>query len=74
MVGATLTGGGGGKEVQEEFRGVTNLCGQSGGTVGHGTGACGVREVDAESNDDSIREPNGSQMLPEELRPAPSFS
>ena len=40
--------------------------------VGAETGACGVRKVGAASNGDSIREPNGGPMLPEELRPAPS--
>ena len=39
--------------------------------VGVETGACGVRKVGAASNGDSIREPNGGPMLPEELRPAP---
>ena len=35
------------------------------------TGASGVRKVGAPSNGDSIREPNGGPMLPEELRPVP---
>ena len=35
------------------------------------TGAGGVRNVGAASNGDSVREPNGGPMLPEELRPAP---
>ena len=40
--------------------------------LGQETGANGVRKAGAASNDDSIREPNGGLMLPEELRPAPS--
>ena len=35
------------------------------------TGAGGVRKVGSASNDDSIREPNGGPMLPEDVRPAP---
>ena len=35
------------------------------------TGSNGVHKVSAASNCDSIREPHGGPMLPEELRPAP---
>ena len=39
--------------------------------VGAETGACGVHKVGAPSNSDSIHEPDGGPMLPEELRPVP---
>ena len=52
-------GGGGGQEKQVERRG-----------LGTEAGAIGVREVGAASNGDSIRQPNGGPMLPEELRPS----
>jgi hypothetical protein len=52
-------GGGGVQEKQVERRG-----------LGTEAGAIGVREVGAASNGDSIRQPNGGPMLPEELRPS----
>ena len=39
--------------------------------LGAETGVSGVRKVGSASSGDSIREPNGGPMLPEELRPAP---
>jgi hypothetical protein len=38
--------------------------------LGTETEASGMHEVGAVSNGDSIRQPNGGPMLPEELRPA----